>query len=311
MKKTLFLVAIAAIIFSSCKKEHSATKVPAKKYKVTFNVANFNQRQAAFALRHNARQLASDTITNLNSYLDVLYLVAYDDIGHAIPFAIRQDSTMSNMGTITDNLPAGNYQIFIVAGKNGLELDNYAQTATSSYGYGGYVWQDTFSDVFPITVGNGDISQNVTLSRTVGKLEVTILDNIPANVKSLTVTINPEIFSVNYDSAEIDFDAPSPSPITFTVAIPASAIGNPNFTIDRIIGNTSLPFGVSITCQDANSLTIDSASVSNVVCQKNMKTILSGHLFSGSASAPQSFTAQIDTAWSSGGTQVGFSLRRH
>ena len=313
MKKSLLIAALAVSLFSSCKREHSATDPSGKKYKVSFNVTNFVQKQAAFALRHHASNLASsDTLTDLSTYLDVLYYIVYGSDGHAVRMPLMQDSTdCSSMGMITDSLPAGTYQIAIIAGKQGLVINNYGFTASANFGYGGYFWQDTFWDEFTITVGSSNINQDVTLKRVVGKLEVKILDNMPASADSLSVTINPEILSKQVDGGTNNGSTPTASS-TFTVAIPASAKGLPNFTLDRLVGDTQDINTVTITCKDAGNNILGTATVNNVVFTNNVKTILSGNLFGASGGAnSQSFTVKVDTAWNSTPLHQGFSLRTH
>jgi hypothetical protein len=306
MKKTLFLVAIAAIIFSSCKKEHGLTTKTSstKKYAVNIQVSNFTASHANFALRTKGSHLASsDTLTDLASYVDLLYYVVLDG-NYKIVKTIVYDSTYcSAMGTITDSLPAGNYNIAIVAGKKGLAV------ATSSvatyYNYGGNPWQDTFWSLFPLTVGNQDASLTTTLNRVVGKLEVTLLDNIPANADSLFISVAGDAFEKDIRTP-LSFDQKT---TRFAVGIPASAKGKPNFTIDRLLGAIEAGVDVTITCNDAGGHAINSITAYTVIIHTNQKTILSGNLFNNSS--PQSFTAKVDTAWSSGITQVGFSLKHH
>ena len=313
MKKTLLLLAIAAIFISSCKKDNSAAKPAGKKYKVTFNVTNFLSKQSAFALKRHAGPSSADALPSLNTYFDVLYYVVWNTEKSAIEEVV-QDSTMSNMGTITDALPAGDYRISIVAGKNGLVIDDNF-FGNNDFGYGGNSWQDTFWTSFQLTVGSSDISQAVTLNRVVGKLEVTLLDNIPANAANITISTAQEASGLDLWQGYF-FTDPTEN-VSFTVAIPDSAKGKPNFTIDRLIGNCGdnpLHSGLSplnIVCTAADNSVIASTTVQNVYCYANQKTIVSGDLFSALASSPQSFIVQVDTTWSSGITQIGFSLKRH
>ena len=334
MKKTLFLLAIAAAIFYSCKKEHglNVKTLSAKKYAINIRVANFTTSHGNFALRTKASHLASssDTVTNLASYVDLFYYVVMDRSLHTIKI-ITQDSTMANMGMITDSLPAGDYIIALIAGKNGLNFAPvFASTVTTlpMYGYAnqpwpgsfwsaypdGYIgshWQDTFEDAFQITVGNQNINQAVTLKRVVGKLEFTFLDNMPANADNINISFGgpgPAFVWYNeYISVKNDYQ----------FAIPASAKGKPNFTVDILLFNNLYfdggynPDGYTITCKDAGGNVLGTTKVNPVPIYANEKTILSGNLFTPPSPSSQSFTTQIDTAWSSGVTQVGFSLKHH
>src|SRR5579872_330818 len=101
MRKTLLISAIAVMLFFACRKEHTASINPAlKKYKVDFNVSNFSQFRANFALRQhvfNVRQHnLADSFVALNaSSIDVLYYYVFDRSRAGLPtvHVITQDST--------------------------------------------------------------------------------------------------------------------------------------------------------------------------------------------------------------------------
>lgn len=310
MKRSLYILLIAPLFLFSCKKERGfSIKGPsAKKHTVTVTITNFTQKQTTFALRHKLANLASsDTITNLASYVDQLGYVVLDSNFNPVK-KIMQDSTTANMGTITDSLAAGTYYICIVAGKNGLEVVP-STFLGGYYDYSGKAWEDTFWASFKLIVGDQDLSRSVTLSRTVGKLEVQILDNIPANANKLFITVSGDAIQKSL----IDSSFFSTDTVTFPVTIPSSAIGTSNFTVDRLIGSISQAFSVTITCKDAGGNVINTATASSVTCFANEKTILSGDLFTGinTGSITQTFNAKVDTAWNSTPNQISFSLRRH
>ncbi|MGZ3778007.1 MAG: hypothetical protein ACXVI9_10620 [Mucilaginibacter sp.] len=310
MKKTLLLSAVAVMLLFSCRKEHSASPPPqGKKYKVTFNVTNFKSKQSAFAVRHSQRNLASpDTLTALSTYFDVFHYVVYDAQRNTVRHIV-QDSTMADMGTIVDSLPPGTYRISMVAGKRCLTVRDTFSTH-NDYGYGGYSWEDTFFDSFMITIGTGSVTQDVTLNRVVGKLELQILDTMPANADSLVMTVSQDAYSQDLFSGTFMLGGFITD--RFAVQVPASAKGKPNFTMDRLIGNCSFQFPVTITCKAADNSVIASVTVPSVNTPPNVKTILSGDLFAGLAghNSSQTFTTKIDTAWSNTTHQAGFSLRK-
>jgi hypothetical protein len=296
------------MFFFSCKKDHS-TSIPAgKKYPVTFNVTNFKSTQSNFAIRHGVNSLA-DTV-NASGAIDILYYAVYNNGMGVHGRIVMQDSSMANFGAVTDSLPPGQYQVVFIGGKKGLTEVYGGRTAADRFSYPDNKWQDTFWDEFNITIGNAGVSQNVTLARIVGKLELDITDNIPANADSIVLAVDTEATTLLNDGA---FPFPPPSgTVTYSQKIPAGAIGHANFKMDRIIGNTFNPFSVTITCKDASNAVIATTTVHSVSVQKNKKTILSGNLFSGpSPSNSQSFTAKVDTAWNSATNQINFSLRRH
>jgi hypothetical protein len=315
MKKTLLFAVVPALLLFSCKKEHSPqSKAAQKLYKVNLNVTNFHLKQSTFSLRHGATLASGDTLTNLGSYLDVLYYVVYNNAdGQAVRMPLMQDSTMANMGMITDSLPAGSYEIAIIAGKKGLAINRYGLTASANFGYGNYFWQDTFWDVFTLTVGSSNVSQDVTLKRVVSKLEVQITDAVPASADSLSITIDPEVLSKQLDLGIPTGLAPTEA-FVYTVPIPAAWKGQPNFTVNKIIGNTQNGINtITLKYKDAGNHIIDTAVINNVQFVNNTKIILSGNLCTtgmGGSTSPQSFTVKADTAWG-GSSQINFGLRRH
>jgi hypothetical protein len=266
MKKVALLSLIMLLFLFSCKREQSASTAPkGKKYPVTFRVANLSSHQTNFAIRNGAHNLSDTVDVNAFSGVSVLYYAPYDNqFGFPADAHItRQDITMPNFGTVTDSLPAGNYTIIMIAGQTGLQA-GYFRPGSDGFGYGSPHWHDTFWQSVVINVGAGGVSQDITLKRVVGKLEVNLTDAIPANADSLLINVNPETLSKwNFDGTPM---GPPSSVVTYSEKIPASAIGKPNFTMEGLIGNT----------------------------------ILSGALFSGSP--VQSFNAKIDTNWTTNPT---------
>jgi hypothetical protein len=300
MKKVLLIPVFAALIFFSCRKEHSAANQPQKKFPVTINVANFVQKGGHFALRRGPLNLA-DTISP-GSYADILYYLVYDSDGRFLISKQVQDSTMTNMGMITDSLPNGTWPVYIVAGKKGLvgDSNNFQYLPAAFFGYGGYYWQDTFWYGSNITVNNAPVTQNITLKRVVTKLELDVLDAIPSNAKTISMAVYPEVATYWLNSGT---PFPETMDTTYTTAtIPTAAIGHTNFTLDKIIGLESSNTSVVVTCRDASNNVIARKTASNVYLSTNQRTVLSGNLFTNTAPNSQTFTVKVDTAW--GGTST-------
>jgi hypothetical protein len=308
MKKTVLLLTFVTIFVFSCRREHSTSTAPrGKKYPVTLHIANFLSHRTNFAIKHGANYLV-DTVGTSASGVDLLYYLVYDEFGKTVhTYPIVQDSTMANFGTITDTLSAGSYEFAFAAGKKDLQIVNYQEIALADITYRGPQWQDTFSGGFMATVGSSGITQDVVLTRVVGKLEIDLTDAIPANADSLKINVNPVSFSVALSGGAPDgpFYAEN-----YSQKIPVSAIGTTNFTIDRLVAPGAAT--VTIMCTDAGNNVVGSATVNNVVVGPNEKTILSGNLFGGAPPAnSQTFTVKVDTAWSSTVNQVNFSLKKH
>jgi len=313
MKKIIPLLLIAPLFLFSCKKDHSASSGPSgKKYPVTFNVTNFAQQKGVFAVSRQTTNSVKtdDVLTDVGGYLDVLYYYVYDNNNNFV-HKIAQDSTMSNLGTVTDTLPLGTYKIIIAAGKKGLVSANESNLFQANIGYGSIDWQDTFFDSFAYTVTNASNNQDVIMHRIVTELELNLTDTIPANANTITMAVYPEF--TDYLIGQL-VQSGIEDTLKTTITIPSSAKGKAGFTFDKIYGNGNQNTGydVELTAMDASNHIIGSAHVTNVQSGQGQRTVLSGKLFNSTASgSPQSFQVKVDTAWSTTINQVSFSLRRH
>lgn len=306
MNRTLLFLSAVALFFVSCKKEYSASTAPSgKKYAVALNVSNFSAYRASFSspthglsVRHRSATLAVGDTVGVSTYFDVLYYYVFDSSGHLV-HRVMQDSTMCDrFGLITDSLQSGTYTIVMAAGKSGLQGISGGTFAQSNITYGGIDWQDTFFKEFSISVSGSDINQTVLLSRIVTKLELNLLDAIPSNANTIVLGVYPEFPQYQFDNPN---PAGAPDTLFTTINIPAAAKGKTGFTYDKILGNQLALFSVSVVCKDVSGHVIGSAHASNVQCNANEKTILSGDLFSAPATG-QSFTVKIDTAWGGSST---------
>ncbi len=284
MKKAVLYSFLACILVYSCKKETSKLPVTTKKtYEVKFNVSNFDQTLQSTGSRALGRYGSKTaSVTSVANYLNLLYYYVYDSNGNIV-HSLIQDSTATNFGNIADSLVSGTYTVVIAAGKQGLRYGKQpGQPETLPSWYIFYspvanqaIWKDSFCTKFQLTVSGGNINQNVTLTRLVGQLEVKILDTIPASANTLRIAINQEYSNYYVSDGHEDGGAP----LTIQATIPNSAKGKANFTINNIIGNTTAPFSVTITCYDASQKILGTARVDNTTCQKDTRTILSGKLF--------------------------------
>lgn len=302
MKNTLFIAIFAFLIFS-CTKEHSANTISsAKKYKVSFNIANFVSQQGVFSLKqhnyaisHQAGGPVSASLTDVGDYLDVLYYYVFDSNGYVVS-RLKQDSTAANFGNITDSLKVGHYTVIIAAGKKGL-VPTVSTLPNSYINYSGFNWQDTFYINLPFDVSSPNISQDVTLKRIVGKVELQLLDAIPSNAYRITLNVYPEYDRYNFN--EPGAGVFRTDTVGITHILTPSDKGHTGFTLDKIIGNTFSNCTVTITCKDASGKIIAQAKTPGVSIAANAKTLLLGNLFAGSNAVTQSFQVKIDTAWNS------------
>ncbi|HTD98291.1 MAG TPA: hypothetical protein VK668_03360 [Mucilaginibacter sp.] len=281
MKKAILFSIMASLLLFSCKKDHKNTPDPASKtHKVNFTVSGSSEITSSTG-KIQVNSLKTNAQTSIVGYMDLLYYYVFQADGTTLVHALKQDSTQTNFGNISDNLPAGTYTIMIVTGKKGLVLTTAQVLGFNeeliyySNAPGVTPWLDTFYSKFQITVADADINQNVALNRIVGQLEVKILDTIPVAAKSLAISVKNENFELRIPSM-IPYNAKL---LTDSIILAASAKGLPNFTVDQIIANTVTPFTVTIKCYDATNKLLGNVTVNSVSCQQNTRTILSGKLF--------------------------------
>ena len=302
MKKLLLYSLAVFLLASSCSKERSSHSKPpvntGKKYAVKFNVDGFTQ-----TINTINKKTLDATTTGLSDNAKVLYYYA----GNTTHFftELKQTSASSEFGNITDSLAAGTYTIVFIAGQTGLQTFYIGNNSHANSGYHGFYfsyniangqfapWQDTFYKKLTLTVTNQGVTQAVSLDRVVGEVQVNIEDAIPANLKTIKLTFNYEDagYRIETDSPINPFD--TPRSYISTITIPDTAIGKTNYKLNTIIGNTITPMSVNITCLDAANNTLSVTTVSNVSCQKNVKTILSGKLFADASV----FHVSFDPTW--------------
>lgn len=292
MKNSLLYIVILAVCALSCKKNYSKEDEAIqrdKMYKIDISTSGITEIITnSLVNTPNANGSVVNSTSEINGYLKKLYYTVFDSNGKRIHF-IQQDSTSSGFGSITDSLAAGTYNIQIAAGKNQLNyLTNYNSVVTPgttangvlaqlSYGEPSNllpVWGDTFLGKLQLTVKD-NLNQNIVLNRIVGKLQVALLDTIPARANKLVVLI--------YQEATV-YDIPKEIPMNMrlyrgTIIIPAASKNKPNFIAEYMVGNTVIPTKVGIEIYDATEKLIASTLVNDVSFQKNKTTILSGKIF--------------------------------
>ena len=238
-------------------------------------------------------------------------------------------------GSRVDSLPSGNYTI-VVLGSNILQYKQYTINDRSindpvgiekpqrpdvqplneaSIGQSnGLVpeilaqTEDTFYKKFMLTIGSQDISQEVRLERITGKLEVNILDKLPANATQMEFKIYgaAHVIELNTSQAIGNTDYPEEDEdISFhPILLKAEERGMSNYKFSRYLYGRDQAVTVKIQCFDADRKLIVTKNVPDVHIYKNKRTILSGKLFD---SNPQTgFTVSVNGEWDPSTIEVPF-----
>ena len=203
-----------------------------KMYSVNISTSSFTEIITNSAIKKlSANSGSVNSTSEIGVYMKKLYYSVFDSTGKQIHF-FQQDTTSLNFGSITDSLPKGRYTVQIATGKKGLIYDtkysDYDITqppissarAQLSYdtGYGiRKPWEDTFLGKLQLTV-NGNINQNIVLSRVVGLLVSAILDTIPVKANKLVVSTDMKVANTKTSGLKIN-------------SIDSSLSSNPQITI--------------------------------------------------------------------------------
>lgn len=276
MKKAIPYLLVIGLFIASCKKEHSATPAPnptdTTLYDVTFNVSGLSQ---IIKTASKSKQ-AINSDNGIQNNVTVLYYFVRKISGNGTGLTLRQDTTSENFGTISERFAAGKYGIYIIGAQDGFSGSGSSAGST----YNGR-WKDTFFKGDTITVSDTPVVKDLTLKRVVGQLEVNITDLVPANADNIVVTVKSD-FNRWFWSAGLTDQSYGlvPFDVNDTTKIPAAAKGKIGLKIKPIILiNTFEAFNVNITCYDAAKKILGSAIVTNLTCEKNTRTLLTGNLF--------------------------------
>ena len=297
---SLFISALVALTFFTCKKERSATPGSSKLYKVTFTAgANFSQtiNSTSGKQQVNALAFSSDTVP-ISGYTSVFRVNVVNSSNVLVRQYLQNSNRDSNYGTIVDSLPAGTYAVTMAAGQGGMYMSPqngqdivYYQPQPPAAPFG--IWNDTFVKSFQLTVTNGPVNQKVFLPRIDAKLEVDFTDVIPANASRVTMNLNQDDFHYQAEAAK----SVQPDTITYSFPVPASAIGTNTFSISHLGLNTATPFTVILTAYNSSNAVIATHTVTNVTFHANQRTILTGNFSNQAASNNPGFSITLDPNW--------------
>ncbi len=297
--------AVIVLLFYSCKKEaqnngntQTNTNTGNKKYAVNFTIDNAELNTNAIK---SSKVLNGNSTIAISKVLNYLSYFVYDASGNLV-HDIFQDTTTTTLGNITDSFNPGTYTIVLVGSMHPLSIASSNIFPLSSYStlsnaviYQPSIKDDFFYKKMSITVSNSNITQNVTLDRIAAKLEIKMLDAIPADVSEIQVTWTTEYS--NFSFATDSLVTPSSGAAYFNPA--AADVGKTNEIISSLEYNTYTPITVVIT-PISSTLIRPPVTINNVTCVRNEITILSGNVFGNSSSKPnQGFTVTLDPDWGS------------
>lgn len=296
MKKIFYLALLLS--FFACHKDNkpSPSKTDKKTYTVSFNVS------MAGMIKSNSIGAGNNAVIPVSDFANSLQYWVYNSSGQLVTQLLQTKST-TNFGHITDSFSAGTYNVVIVA-QNHTDTTFIPLFPSSAYSNEEIVTggNDTFVKNYSLTVSDTTAEQNITLDRIDGELQVEINDAIAATTAQIEV-------DVLYDKGfSIAADTPTVThPIMKIISIPSSEIGKSNFIITTYITNTTSPFTVNIYAINSSGTKFEAATATNVTCQKNVRTLVSGNLFT--TIPTNGFAVTFDDNWDGNPTIIPFNSK--
>ncbi len=297
-----------AMLLFSCKKNsgnNDATPPPSstEKVAVKFGVSDFTREVTDFgrSINTNART------GSLKDYISFFYYMAYDNTGKLASYKIQSKDSVI-FGSISDSLRPGSYTIVMVGAKDQPYIDGGGVSyptvpsfpldrAFISFMPGDIVQgNEVFLKKFAININGDSIVPNVSLTRIVGKIELTIQDSA----------------SFHHTTANLSMDSQTYYIGSGTISDPYVTVGGDPFvtslgvgSLEAFVLNNKKPFDIRIKGYNASNQLLASKTITNVQIQWNKKLILKGKLFSPDIDPHFSIDASLND-WSADSTIINF-----
>lgn len=306
MKRALICFALITIALFSCKKDnHTKTNSDNKTYPVTFSISNFNQENNPIDQTSKSKVNAAVT-PDQSSVLKLIYKL-YDSNNQLKKTVIIKKGA-PGFGVVKDSLASGNYTAVFVGLIDTLNFPYYSYSELNFTYFNSLNDLPTFKETFykktSFVVGSDLLQQAVVLGRITSELQIIIKDAIPAGVSQFQIAIN----GVHVEYSYFDDNSSHPTRNSYSINVPSSAIGTTNYTVGPIkdLLNTNSPLTVTIAAQNSNGIYFGQKTISNIMLQRNTRTILTGNLFSSDNAGGNGFSVTYNPAYNSTGINQGF-----
>jgi len=319
----------------------------AKKYPVNFDLTDFQLSNGSISKRGNNSLMALNSSTSADSlgkHINNLVYLVYDSTGKEVSrirqfhgsyaykyvrsFGFYADYIIfdsNKFGSLQDTLAAGKYTVCLFgsnykftinqrdqydpnAGPEGIEpLANAYIGEKEFLGFHYSFTEDSFYKKFSLTVNNEPIKQDLSLDRITGKLEINILDAIPANANKFEFRVYYAATHIKLATSDLlgdthyadeegeEFPEYAENFLFHPIQIKPSEKGMANYQYIKFLFGRSKPVIVKLRCVDASGKLIANKTVKNVLIYKNRRTILKGRLFDNRSEV--SFNVSVNSEW--------------
>lgn len=280
MKKFMMAIAAASMLLTSCEREDCAEMsvnltMPADSM-ATHKVISFT----FYGIAQEAMTRAALSDVSMTD------LWLFDYVGGTLQQTVHQVSTDDGFGTVSIDADYGDHTIYFVASRG--DTPTVSGTTIS--------WakpSDTFWASLALTIApSTSVSHSVTLQRVAARLRITITDEIPSGLATLSVTPSRWYYGLDILTGE----ATDSRTTARTVNVPASYVGTSgqlSASFYCLSPSTAWQTDITLTAKASDASTISEISISDIPMQRNRITSFSGTLFS----VGRSMTVSVDDGW--------------
>lgn len=286
MKKLIFSIMTAvACVMSACSNEESldpSVNPSDVQAPVTVRVADFSVEQGALT-----------RATSVGDYTGVKFLTLafYKSDGTEVYKVTHEKENMAEgqtFGEFSTSLAMGSYTM-VVIGNGGTNAITLSSATSATYGEGRV--RETFIATQDVNItSTSAMNLSATLNRIVTRLGLASTDNRPANVTKIRMTFSAGGKSFNPTTGlAIGNDG-----LTNTVE-PTSAVGAATSVASQLfLASDEQTMNVTIETLDAGDNVVFSKTVNDVPFKRNRMTVLTGALYSASATVG---SFQVNSDW--------------
>lgn len=260
--KKIMLALSAALLLTACSADEQIATVNAE---ITVH------REKMAEITFNFSEITQQAMTRASlSELGLTDIWVFDYMGGSLMQTIHQASTDAAFGSPTLSLEYGEHTFYFVASR-GVE-------PTVDTSAGTIVWssvRDTFHSSLTMNVQpTSASSQNITLSRVVGRLRIVATDVVPATAAKLAVIPSVWYYGLSYKTGEPTAAGTSP----LSVNIPSSYIGTTilQASFYTVSGSTPWQTAVSVALLASDESVIGAVNIPDIPMQRNHITTYSG-----------------------------------
>ncbi|MBP3202208.1 MAG: FimB/Mfa2 family fimbrial subunit [Bacteroidales bacterium] len=274
---SLSLAAIALLASCSVKEERLDCSAP-----VTVSVSGFNVSQEPFT-----------KATSVASYDGVKHitLAFYNTSGTEVFKKTQNKESMptgETFGEFTTSLPLGNYTMVVIA-NGGSNIPTLSGATEASYGEN--VVGDTFATSQAVNINSLDaVNLTATLDRIVAFLAVNSTDGRIEQAKKIRITTTTGSRSFNPTTGLATVN----SGIIANITQPEAVGTVTRSAVLLFLASDEQSADVTLEILDADDQVLVQKTVTNVPLKRNRRTILSGALYSATAS---SGSFQVNNEW--------------